>query len=71
MFRHRSGPRLETERTVLYSLLPGGEMNSMPVAAYLSVNGETGVIQAQRSFDYEQMRSFRVLVMARDKALLP
>uniref|UniRef100_A0A8C5ALS0 Cadherin domain-containing protein n=1 Tax=Gadus morhua TaxID=8049 RepID=A0A8C5ALS0_GADMO len=57
--------------TVLYSLLPGAEMNSIPVTAYLSVNGDTGVIQAQRSFDYEQMRSFKVLVMARDNGSPP
>ncbi|KAJ3588244.1 hypothetical protein NHX12_011838, partial [Muraenolepis orangiensis] len=57
--------------TVLYSLLPGGEMNSVQVTAYLSVNGETGVVRAQRSFDYEQMRSFKVLVMARDNGSPP
>ena len=57
--------------TVLYSLLPGGEVNSIPVTAYLTVNGDTGVIQAQRSFDYEQMRSFKVFVMARDNGSPP
>ena len=57
--------------TVLYSLLPGGEINSIPATAYLSINGDTGVIQAQRSFDYEQMQSFKVLVMARDNGSPP
>ncbi|KAG7262009.1 hypothetical protein CRUP_009006 [Coryphaenoides rupestris] len=51
--------------------VPSGDVNSIPVTAYLSVNGETGVIQAQRSFDYEQMRSFKVLVMARDNGSPP
>ncbi|XP_029918461.1 protocadherin gamma-A11-like [Myripristis murdjan] len=51
--------------TVIYSLLPG-EVNGAPVSSYLSVNGDTGVIHAVRSFDYEQFRSFKVQVMARD-----
>ncbi|XP_034740292.1 protocadherin gamma-A11-like, partial [Etheostoma cragini] len=51
--------------TVIYSLLPG-EVNGAPVSSYLSVNGDTGVIRAVRSFDYEQFRSFKVHVMARD-----
>ncbi|XP_035985906.1 LOW QUALITY PROTEIN: protocadherin beta-16-like [Fundulus heteroclitus] len=51
--------------TVIYSLLPG-EVNGASVSSYLSVNGDTGVIHAVRSFDYEQFRSFKVHVMARD-----
>ncbi|XP_034036978.1 protocadherin gamma-A11-like isoform X29 [Thalassophryne amazonica] len=51
--------------TVIYSLLPG-EVNGAPVSSYLSVNGDTGVIHAVRSFDYEQFRSLKVHVMARD-----
>ncbi|XP_023184213.1 protocadherin gamma-A4-like isoform X25 [Xiphophorus maculatus] len=51
--------------TVIYSLLPG-EVNGASVSSYLSVNGDTGVIHAVRSFDYEQFRSFKVQVMARD-----
>ncbi|KAF3838394.1 hypothetical protein F7725_010162 [Dissostichus mawsoni] len=38
--------------TVIYSLLPG-EVNGAPVSSYLSVNGDTGVIHAVRSFDYD------------------
>ncbi|XP_039670018.1 protocadherin gamma-A4-like isoform X13 [Perca fluviatilis] len=56
--------------TVIYSLLPG-EVNGAPVSSYLSVNGETGVIHAVRSFDYEQFRSFKVHVMARDNGSPP
>ncbi|XP_034400119.1 protocadherin beta-16-like [Cyclopterus lumpus] len=56
--------------TVVYSLLPG-EVNSAPVSSYLSVNGDTGVIHAVRSFDYEQFRSFKVHVMARDNGSPP
>ncbi|XP_073342631.1 protocadherin beta-15-like [Pagrus major] len=56
--------------TVIYSLLPG-EVNGAPVSSYLSVNGDTGVIHAVRSFDYEQFRSFKVQVVARDNGSPP
>ncbi|XP_034086605.1 protocadherin beta-15-like [Gymnodraco acuticeps] len=56
--------------TVIYSLLPG-EVNGAPVSSYLSVNGDTGVIHAVKSFDYEQFRSFKVHVMARDNGSPP
>uniref|UniRef100_A0A8C4H7G8 Cadherin domain-containing protein n=1 Tax=Dicentrarchus labrax TaxID=13489 RepID=A0A8C4H7G8_DICLA len=56
--------------TVIYSLL-AGEVNGAPVSSYLSVNGDTGVIHAVRSFDYEQFRSLKVHVMARDNGSPP
>ncbi|XP_039474219.1 protocadherin gamma-A11-like isoform X23 [Oreochromis aureus] len=56
--------------TVVYSLL-AGEVNGAPVSSYLSVNGDTGVMHAVRSFDYEQFRSFKVHVMARDNGSPP
>ncbi|KAM9356723.1 protocadherin gamma-A11-like [Symphorus nematophorus] len=56
--------------TVIYSLL-SGEVNGAPVSSYLSVNGDTGVIHAVRSFDYEKFRSFKVQVMARDNGSPP
>uniref|UniRef100_A0A671U6Q5 Cadherin domain-containing protein n=1 Tax=Sparus aurata TaxID=8175 RepID=A0A671U6Q5_SPAAU len=56
--------------TVIYSLLPG-EVNGATVSSYVSVNGDTGVIHAVRSFDYEQFRSFKMQVMARDNGSPP
>ncbi|KAM7000116.1 protocadherin gamma-A11-like isoform 31-T31 [Tautogolabrus adspersus] len=56
--------------TVIYSLL-SGEVNGAPVSSYVSVNGDTGVIHAVRSFDHEQFRSFKVHVMARDNGSPP
>uniref|UniRef100_A0A3P8T540 Cadherin domain-containing protein n=1 Tax=Amphiprion percula TaxID=161767 RepID=A0A3P8T540_AMPPE len=56
--------------TVIYSLL-SGEVNGAPVSSYVSVNGDTGVIHAVRSFDYEQFRSFKMQVMARDNGSPP
>ncbi|CAF93464.1 unnamed protein product, partial [Tetraodon nigroviridis] len=56
--------------TVIYSLL-AAEVSGAPVSSYVSVNGDTGVIHAVRSFDYEQLRSFKVHVMARDNGSPP
>ncbi|XP_024284896.2 protocadherin gamma-A4-like isoform X13 [Oncorhynchus tshawytscha] len=56
--------------TVIYSLLLG-EVNGVPVSSFLSVNGDTGVIHAVRSFDYELFRSFKVHVVARDNGSPP
>ncbi|CAL8304772.1 unnamed protein product [Arctogadus glacialis] len=56
--------------TVTYSILPGN-VNGAPVSSYFSVSGDTGVIHAVRAFDYEQFRSFKVQVMARDNGSPP
>ncbi|KAA0709741.1 Protocadherin gamma-A4 [Triplophysa tibetana] len=56
--------------TVVYSLLPP-DVNSAPVSSFLSINADTGVIHAMRSFDYEQLKSFKVLVLARDNGSPP
>ncbi len=56
--------------TVLYSLVPS-EVNGVPVSSFLSINGDTGVIHAARSFDYEQFRNFTVKVVARDNGSPP
>ncbi|XP_055033346.2 protocadherin gamma-A11 isoform X10 [Misgurnus anguillicaudatus] len=56
--------------TVVYSLLPS-DVNGAPVSSFLSVNGDTGVIHAVRSFDYEHMKRFKVLVLARDNGSPP
>ncbi|KAJ8384625.1 hypothetical protein AAFF_G00200620, partial [Aldrovandia affinis] len=56
--------------TVFYSLL-SGEISGVPVSSFLSINGDTGVIHAVRSFDYEQFRSFKVHVVARDNGSPP
>ncbi|XP_045572966.1 protocadherin gamma-A12-like [Salmo salar] len=56
--------------TVVYSLLPS-DVNGVPVSSFLSINGDTGVIHAVRTFDYEQFRSFKVHVVARDNGSPP
>ncbi|XP_076875488.1 protocadherin gamma-A6-like isoform X29 [Brachyhypopomus gauderio] len=37
-----------------------------PVASYISVNADSGVVHAVRSFDYEQMKNVRISVRAQD-----
>ncbi|KAA0709739.1 Protocadherin gamma-A4 [Triplophysa tibetana] len=56
--------------TVVYSLLPS-DVNGATVSSFLSINGDTGVIHAVRTFDYEQLKSFKVLVLARDNGSPP
>ncbi|XP_058268063.1 protocadherin beta-16-like [Hemibagrus wyckioides] len=56
--------------TVMYSLVPS-EINGLPASSFLSVNSDTGVIQAVRSFDYEKFRNFKVQVVARDNGSPP
>uniref|UniRef100_A0AAY4BDK2 Cadherin domain-containing protein n=1 Tax=Denticeps clupeoides TaxID=299321 RepID=A0AAY4BDK2_9TELE len=47
-------------------LLEEGMVNGVSVSTYVSVNGESGVVRAVRSFDYEQMKSFQFRVKAQD-----
>uniref|UniRef100_A0A8C9TVI6 Protocadherin gamma-C5-like n=1 Tax=Scleropages formosus TaxID=113540 RepID=A0A8C9TVI6_SCLFO len=56
--------------TVFYSLLPT-EVSGVPISSFLSINGETGVVHSARSFDYEQFRSFKAHVVARDNGSPP
>ncbi|XP_056625260.1 protocadherin beta-15-like isoform X18 [Triplophysa dalaica] len=56
--------------TVVYSLLPS-DVKVSAVSSFLSINGDTGVIHAVRSFDFEQLKSFKVLVLARDNGSPP
>ncbi|KAK0144532.1 Protocadherin gamma-A2 [Merluccius polli] len=51
--------------TVFFSLLPG-TINGARVSSFVSIIGDTGVIQVVKSFDYEQFRSFKFGVNARD-----
>ncbi|XP_056592764.1 protocadherin gamma-A3-like isoform X26 [Triplophysa dalaica] len=43
-----------------------GDLNGLPLTSYISVNSETGVIYAEKTFDYEQMKSFNIKVKAQD-----
>ncbi|XP_048884480.1 protocadherin gamma-A11-like isoform X24 [Brienomyrus brachyistius] len=63
-------PDWKQNGSVFYSLLPC-EVSGVPVSSLLSINGDTGVIHAVRSFDHEHFRSFKAHVIARDNGSPP
>ncbi|XP_075715469.1 protocadherin gamma-B4-like [Rhinoderma darwinii] len=46
-------------------------IDDIPITSYISINSMTGVIYAQRSFDYEELREFQFQVMAKDSGSPP
>ncbi|XP_012996320.1 protocadherin gamma-A6 isoform X2 [Cavia porcellus] len=46
-------------------------LQGVPLSSYLSINSNTGVLYALRSFDYEQFRDLQLLVTARDSGNPP
>uniref|UniRef100_A0A1A8I0V2 Protocadherin gamma-C3 n=1 Tax=Nothobranchius kuhntae TaxID=321403 RepID=A0A1A8I0V2_NOTKU len=53
-----------------YSILEG-QIQGMPMSTYVSINSDNGNIYALRSFDYEQLRNFQILVQAQDAGFPP
>ncbi|XP_078506876.1 uncharacterized protein LOC144767192 [Lissotriton helveticus] len=53
---------------VTYSL---NSLKDTPLPSYISINSQTGVIYAQRSYDFEQVREFLFQVKAVDSGLPP
>ncbi|XP_028315714.1 protocadherin gamma-A11-like [Gouania willdenowi] len=47
-------------------LLIDNELSGNPISTYLSINAETGAIQAVRSFDYEQIKTMNIHIKAQD-----
>ncbi|XP_036604446.1 protocadherin gamma-B2-like [Trichosurus vulpecula] len=56
---------LEQNGRVSYSII-SSDLPTLPLSSYVSVNGHKGDIFAQRSFDYEQVRSFELILQACD-----
>ncbi|XP_072558050.1 protocadherin gamma-A11-like isoform X19 [Paramormyrops kingsleyae] len=52
-------------------LLEDSEVDGVPASSLVSVNAESGVIHAVRSFDYEQLRKFQFKVRAQDAGSPP
>ncbi|OCT88448.1 hypothetical protein XELAEV_18017079mg [Xenopus laevis] len=50
---------------VIYMILIDN-IEDIPISSYVSINTVTGVLYAQRSFDYEKLREFSIQVMAKD-----
>ena len=47
-------------------LLEDTQVNGSPASSHVSINSETGVLYAARSFDYEQIKSLELVVKAQD-----
>ncbi|KAJ8384622.1 hypothetical protein AAFF_G00200590 [Aldrovandia affinis] len=47
-------------------ILLDSQIGGVPVSSYISVNSESGVMHAVRSFDYEQIKTFDVHIKAQD-----
>ncbi|XP_063784901.1 protocadherin gamma-B1-like isoform X23 [Pseudophryne corroboree] len=60
-----SDPDTGDNAKIIYSI-SSTNTEDLPVSSYLSINIETGVLYAQRSFDYEQHKEFLIQVTARD-----
>uniref|UniRef100_UPI00398F8DED protocadherin-10-like n=1 Tax=Pristiophorus japonicus TaxID=55135 RepID=UPI00398F8DED len=50
---------------ISYTILDS-EIQEAPLTSFVSINSENGVIYAQRTFDYEQLKRFQVHVQAQD-----
>ncbi|XP_040200777.1 protocadherin gamma-B1-like [Rana temporaria] len=50
---------------IMYSVF-NTNIDDLPVSTYFSINIKTGVLYAQRSFDFEQNKEFKLQVTARD-----
>ncbi|KAM8764466.1 LOW QUALITY PROTEIN: protocadherin gamma-A4-like [Rhynchonycteris naso] len=55
---------------VTYSLAEG-TLQGEPLSSFVSINSDTGVLYALRSFDYEQVRDLQLLVTASDSGEPP
>ncbi|XP_068133858.1 protocadherin gamma-B1-like isoform X40 [Hyperolius riggenbachi] len=62
---HASDHDINENAKVSYAIL-SNIIDGIPVSSYVSINSITGIIYAQRSFDYEQLREFQFQVMAKD-----
>ncbi|XP_075199491.1 protocadherin Fat 4-like [Anomaloglossus baeobatrachus] len=55
----------EDNAKITYSIMTRNDEEE-PLSSYISLNPVTGVIYAQRSFDYEKNKEFYILIIARD-----
>ncbi|NWY66722.1 PCDC2 protein, partial [Erithacus rubecula] len=63
-------PDVAKNAHVSYSLLDG-EIEGLPAASYVSIKSDSGNMYAVRSFDYETLREFQVVVQAQDAGIPP
>ncbi|XP_069510252.1 protocadherin gamma-B5-like isoform X14 [Ambystoma mexicanum] len=60
---------LDQNACITYSIF--NHMDKVRLSSYISINSQTGVIYAQRSYDYEQLREFEFQVKAQDSGSPP
>ncbi|XP_073505824.1 protocadherin gamma-B4-like isoform X48 [Phyllobates terribilis] len=65
-----SDPDGDENGKISYSIL-NSNVDDIPVTSYISINSISGVLYAQRSFDYEKLREFQFQVMAKDTGSPP
>ncbi|XP_041442040.1 protocadherin gamma-B1 isoform X15 [Xenopus laevis] len=65
-----SDPDLDNNAKITY-LIVDTNTDHFPVLSYISINSMTGVLYAQRPFDYEQLREFTIRVAAKDNGSPP
>ncbi|NXK49590.1 PCDC2 protein, partial [Chauna torquata] len=61
-------PDVAENAYVSYSLLDG-EIKGLPVTSYVSIKSDSGNMYAVKSFDYETLREFQVVVQAQDAGI--
>uniref|UniRef100_A0A1B8XT46 Cadherin domain-containing protein n=1 Tax=Xenopus tropicalis TaxID=8364 RepID=A0A1B8XT46_XENTR len=62
---HATDPDINENGKVIYMILTNN-IEDIPISSYISINTVSGVLYAQRSFDYEKLREFYIQVMAKD-----
>uniref|UniRef100_A0A6I8S1H2 Protocadherin gamma-C3 n=1 Tax=Xenopus tropicalis TaxID=8364 RepID=A0A6I8S1H2_XENTR len=62
---HATDPDINENGKVVYMILTDN-IEDIPLSSYISINTVSGVLYAQRSFDYEKLREFNIQVMAKD-----
>ncbi|XP_030069273.1 uncharacterized protein LOC115476840 [Microcaecilia unicolor] len=65
-----SDPDLEQNAQLTYTIV-FTNVEEVPVSAYIYIDKKSGIIYAQRSFDYEQFREFQFQVKAEDNGTPP
>ncbi|EDL76374.1 rCG49295, isoform CRA_j [Rattus norvegicus] len=61
-----SDPDLGSNGLVSYSII-ASDLEPRSLSSFVSMNQDSGVVYAQRSFDHEQLRSFQLTLQARDQ----
>ncbi|XP_057205174.1 protocadherin gamma-A3-like isoform X9 [Triplophysa rosa] len=56
----------ENQNARISYILEEGDLIGSPVGTYVSVNAESGVVHAVRSFDYEQIKNIKITIKAQD-----